>query len=226
MKLSKYINDVRTFPPDALRAWRTGGWLSFRQEVRRRTLGRIGGYVRRFVIETDLLGLTDHGLPPEVDIRPFFGPDWTLLGNLGRSRVTHQFAEASAAGRVCLVAWKRRRAIGYAWFSPAIESRHESYDISLPQGTVYLRQIEVDRSERRRGVGAALASRGLMLYRERGYRKCWMIVHPDNLASIRTIASVAPSRVQGTIARVKVLTWMRSWYRALSAPVAIEIAAR
>jgi hypothetical protein len=50
-----------------------------------------------------------------------------------------------------------------------------------------------------------------------------MIIQPDNIASLRAIASVAPSRVLGTVARIKVLSWMRSRYRALSAPVPIEV---
>ena len=84
------------------------------------------------LIETDLHRLVNAELPPEVDIRPFTGPDWTLLGNMGRSRRPQQFAEASEAGRICLIAWKRREAVGYAWFSPAIESRHESYGSVAP----------------------------------------------------------------------------------------------
>jgi GNAT superfamily N-acetyltransferase len=223
MSLTKYVNAVRTLPGDGIRAWRAGGWIAVRLEVRRRTLDRLGGYVRRFVIETDLLGLMDAGLPPEVDIRPFTGPDWTLLGDMGRSRLLRQFAEASEAGRICLIAWKRRRAVGYAWFSPAIESRLESYDLPLPADTIYVWQIEVARGERRRGIGGALLSRGLELCRERGFRRSWIIIHPDDLAPIRAIASVAPSRVLGTVARVKILSWMRSWYRALSAPVPIQI---
>jgi GNAT superfamily N-acetyltransferase len=113
--------------------------------------------------------------------------------------------------------------VGYVWFSPAIESRHESYDLTLPADTVYVWQIEVARSERSQDVGAALLTRGLELCRERGFHRSWIIVHPDNLASIQTIASVAPSRVLGTVGRLKVLSWMRSWYRSLSAPVPIEI---
>ncbi|MFL5548286.1 MAG: GNAT family N-acetyltransferase [Gemmatimonadales bacterium] len=223
MKLVKYLHDLQTFPGDGLRAWRSGGWVAVRKEIRRRTLGRLGGYVRRFLIETDLHQLVDAELPPEVDIRPFTGPDWTLLGNLGRSRMPQQFAEASAAGRTCLIAWKRRQAVGYVWFSTAIESRHERYDLMLPADTVYVWQIEVIRSERSQGVGAALLSRGLELCRERGFHRSWIIVHPNNFASIRTVASVAPSRVLGTVGRVKVLSWMRSWYRSLSTPVPIEI---
>lgn len=223
MRLKKYVNDIRTFPGDALRAWRAGGWVAVQEEVRKRTLDRLGGYVRRFVIETDLLHLADVAAPPEVEIRPFTGPDWSLLGDMGRNRLAAQFGEASADGRICLVAWKQRHAVGYAWFSPTIESRHESYDLPLPYGTIYLWQIEVARGERRRGVAAALLSSGLRLCRDQGFHRSWMIIHPSNIASLRTIASVAPSRLLGTVARVKVLSWMRSWYRALSAPVPIEI---
>jgi GNAT superfamily N-acetyltransferase len=188
-----------------------------------RTLDRLGGYVRRFVIETDLLRLVHGELPPEVDIRAFTGPDWTLLGDMGPSRLLGQFAEASEAGRICLIAWKRRRAVGYVWFSPAIERRHERYDLSLPPDTIYVWQIEVAREEQHGSVAAALLSRGLELCRERGFQRSWIILHPDKLVSIHTIASVAPSRVLGTVALVKVLSWMRSWYRALGTPVPIQI---
>ena len=142
---------------------------------------------------------------------------------MGRSRLVPQFGEATAAGRICLVAWKRRQAVGYAWFSPVIESRHESYDLLLPSDTIYIWQVEVSRNERRQGVATALLSSGLKFGRDQGYRRSWIIIHPDNVASLRTIASLAPSRVLGTVARLKVLSWMRSWYSALSSPVPIEI---
>jgi len=223
MNLAKYLTDIRTFPGDATRAWRAGGWSAIQEEIRKRTLDRMGGYVRRFVVETDLSQLTEMSPPEEVDIRLFGDLDWQLLGDMGRSRLAVQFDEAAAAGRLCLVAWKRRQAVGYAWFSPAIESRHESYDLPLPSDTLYIWQVEVKRTERRRGIAAALLSRGLQLGRDRGFQRSWMIVHPNNVASIRAIASLAPSRVQGTVARFKLLSWMRSRYRALGAPVPIEI---
>ncbi len=112
--------------------------------------------------------------------------------------------------------------MGYAWFSPRIENRHESYDLPLPADTIYIWQVEVSRSERRQGVAAALLSSGLQLARTRNFCRSWIIIHPDNVASLRTIASVAPSRVLGTVARIKVLSWIHSRYRALSAPVHIE----
>ncbi len=211
-----------TFPGDTLRAWRTGGWAGVRDELQRRTLDRLGGYVRRFVVETDLARLAEMAPPDEVEIRPFSGPDWLLLGDMARSRLAPQFGQAAAAGRTCLVAWNRRQAVGYAWFSPSVETRHESYDLQLPSDAIYIWQLEVVRAERRRGVAAALLSSGLMLSRAHGFRRSWMIIQPDDVASLRAIASVAPSRVLGTVARVKVLSWMRSRYRALSAPVPIE----
>jgi ribosomal protein S18 acetylase RimI-like enzyme len=221
MILTKYVNDARTFPGDAKRAWRAGGWSAVQDELRKRTLDRLGGYVRRFVVATDLSRLAEMAPPEEVEIRVFTGPDWLLLGDMARSRLTQQFGQAAAAGRTCLVAWKRRQAIGYAWFSPAIESRHESYDLPLPPQTLYIWQLEVSRQERRHGVATALLSSGLQLARDRGFQRSWMIIHPDNVPSLRAIASVAPSRVLGTVARIKILSWMRSRYHALSAPVLI-----
>jgi ribosomal protein S18 acetylase RimI-like enzyme len=200
VNLSKYLSDVRSFPGDALRAWRIAGWAGVQEELQKRTLDRLGGYVRRFVIEADL----------------------SRLAEMARSRLAAQFGEATAAGRTCLVAWKRRQAVGYAWFSPSIDLRHERYDLQLPSDAIYIWQLEVAPAERRRGVAAALLSSGLMLSRAHGFRRGWIIVHPDDAASLRAIASVAPSRVLGTVARVKVLSWIRSRYKALSAPVPIE----
>jgi GNAT superfamily N-acetyltransferase len=222
MTLTKYLTELRTFPHDFARAWRAGGWSAFQEEIRKRTLDRVGGYVRRYVIETDLSRLADVAPPEGVEIRPFEGPHWDLLGDMARIRLARRFDEAAAEGRVCLVAWKRRQAVGYAWFSPRVENRHESYDLPLPSDTIYIWQVEVSRSERRHGIAAALLSRGLQLARDRNFCRSWIVVHPDNVASLRTIASVAPSRVLGTVARLKVLSWIYSRYHALSAPVHLE----
>ena len=221
--LAQFVQDIRTFPEDAVRAWRAGGGVAVREEIRRRTLDRVGGYVRRFVVEADLSGLVDMPPPDGVDIRPFSGPDWLLLGDMARTHLALSFYEAAAAGRICLVAWKQRQAVGYIWFSPAVEVQHESYDLQLPPYTNYIWQIEVVRHERRHGVAAALLSRGLRLSRDEGFQRSWMMVHPKKVGSLRSIPRVAPARVLGTVARIKVLSWMRSWYRSLNAPVSIEL---
>jgi ribosomal protein S18 acetylase RimI-like enzyme len=217
---------VTAWITDAISAWRADRWEGVADELRRRTLDRVGGYVRRFVIDTDLSRLAEVGPPDGVDIRVFAGPDWSLLGDMARSRMVIQFEEATAAGRLCLVAWKRRQAVGYAWFSPKVESRYETYDLPLPSDAIYIWQIQVSRGERRRGIAAALLSTGLRLAHERGLPRSWMVIHPDNVASLRTIASVGPSRVLGTVARIKLLSWMHSRYRVLSAPVPIETSSR
>jgi GNAT superfamily N-acetyltransferase len=216
------LTDLRTFPRDSARAWRAGGWAAVREEIRWRTIDRVGGYVRRFVIEADLSRLAEVAAPEGVEIRAFEGPDWSLLGDMSRDRLATRFEEASASGRVCLVAWKRRQAVGVAWFSPRIEIRHESYDLPLPPDTIYICQVEVCRSERRHGIAAALLSSGLQLGRDRGFRRSWLISPPGDLASLHTIASIAPSRVLGTVARLKVLSWIYSRYSALSVPVELE----
>lgn len=205
----------------AVQAWLIGSWAVVRDVIWRGTIDRVAN-ARRFVIESDLARLAEVAPPEAVEVRLFTGPDWSLLGDTARLRTAHRFQEASAAGRICLVAWKQRHVVGYAWFSPRIDVRHEGYDLPLPADAVYIWQLEVSPGERRHGVAAALLSNGLQLARDRGLRRSWIVVHPDNIASLRTIAGVASSRVLGTVRRLKVLTWIYSRYRALSAPVQIE----
>ena len=194
----------------------------YASEIRRRAFDPIGGYRRRYLVEADLVRLAELDPPSGVEIRPFNGPDWSLMGDIVPERLTSQFDDAAAAGRTCLVAWKRRQAVGYAWFSTKIESRHERYDLPLPPDAVYIQQIEVSPDERRQGLAAALLSAGLRNGRDRGFHRSWIILDPRNAASVRTIASVAPSRVLGIVRRLRLLGWMRCQYRALHAPVRIE----
>ena len=219
--MAKYEGTLGTFSDDAARAWRAGGWAGLVKEIRRRVWDGIGGYVRRVVIETDLSQLGDISPPGSVDIRPFAWSDWSLLGDMARHRLAPQFDEAAALGRICLVAWRERQAVGYAWFSDRIENRHEGYDLLLPDDATFIWEVEVSRDDQE--VAAALIRAGLWLARERGFRRSWMIAHPDNVATLCTVAQVAPSSMLGTAARVKVLAWMRSWYRALGAPVPIRV---
>jgi GNAT superfamily N-acetyltransferase len=222
MTRTGYLSDLRTLPADAARAWRFAGWAGIRDEIRKRTIERVGGYVRRFVIESDLGRLAEVAPPEAVEVRLFDGPDWSLLGDMVTARLAHQFKDAAAAGRICLVAWKQRRAVGYAWFSPRIELHHEKYELPLPADAIYIWHLEVSPLERRQGVAAALLSSGLQVARDRGLRRSWIVIHPDNIASLRTISSIASSQVLGTVWRLKVLSWIYSRYRELSAPVSIE----
>ena len=214
----KYANDLETFPGDAARAWRSAGAAGVWLELRRRTFDRAGGFSRYLVIEADLSSIREIPMPDGIEIRPFKGPDWSLLGDLGGYRLTRCFARAAEAGRVCLVAWRGSTAVGYIWFSPKTEKCYENFDLSMPPDAIYLWQIQVARSERRRGVGAALGSFGLVMARGQGYRRSWMITRSDNLAAQSTIASLAPSRVLGSVNRIKVTSWMHTRFHVLPTP--------
>jgi GNAT superfamily N-acetyltransferase len=186
-------------------------------------LDRVAGGGRRFLIETDLSRLAELAPPSDVDIRAFSGPDWSLLGDMVRKPQTSDAAVAEAADRTCLVAWKRRQAVGYAWFSPEIDCRHERCKLPLPPDAIYIGQIEVARAERRQGVAAALLSAGLRVRRDQGFQRSWIVIDPANVASVHTIASVAPSQVLGTIASLRLLGWIRCRYRVLHAPFPITL---
>jgi|SRR3954447_11878662 len=186
-------------------------------------LDRVASYGRRFLIETDLSRLAELAPPSDVDIRAFSGPDWSLLGDMVRKPLTSDAAVADAPDRTCLVAWKRRQAVGYAWFSPEIDCRHEGCHLPLPPDAIYIGQIELARAERRQDVAAALLSAGLRVGRDQGFQRCWTVVDPANVGSVHTIASVAPSQVLGTIASFRVLGWTRCRYHVLHSPFPITL---
>jgi GNAT superfamily N-acetyltransferase len=185
-------------------------------------LDRIGGYGRKFVVETDLSRLAELDPPSEVDIRPFEESDWSLLGDIMPKSLTVELDAPSAEGRTCLVAWKRRHAVGYAWFYPEVDCRHERCALPLPSDAVYIRQLEVNRAERRQGLAAALLSAGLKLRRDQGYQRSWTVLDPKNTASVRTLASVAPCQVLGTVAWLRIFGWIRCRYSKLHAPFPID----
>jgi GNAT superfamily N-acetyltransferase len=214
----KYVDDCRSFPGDAARAWRSGGAAGVWLELRRRTIDRAGSYVHYLVLEADLSTLRAIPMPEGIEIRPFAGPDWALLGDLGGHRLGRCFAAAAGAGRICLVAWRDSKAVGYLWLSPAVDQRYEHFALSMPADAIYLWQIQVARSERRRGVGAALISASLSWARRQDYRRSWMLTRSDNLAAQSTIASVASTRVLGTVSRIRLTSWVRIRLRLSPSP--------
>ena len=220
-RLRKYVSDLRSLPNDVAAAWRSDGAAGVTLQLRRRSLDRLGGYVRYIVIEAEMLELRPQP-PSDCEIRCFTDEDWSLLGDLVPLRLVPIFEAARRAGRLCLVAWRGTMAQGYIWFSPAIEEQHENFAMELPADAIYLWQIQVTRSARRRGVGAALIRAGFQLAAERGLRRSWMITRRDNIAAQGTIAAVASCRVLGTISRVKVATWMRSWFVRLAEPLQLQ----
>jgi ribosomal protein S18 acetylase RimI-like enzyme len=214
----KYARDIKSLPHDVAAAWRADGAAGVALQLRRRTIDRLGGYVRYIVLEADMLDVLPHA-PSDYEIRCFTDSDWSLLGDLVPLRVVPVFDAARRAGRLCLVAWHGTNAEGYIWVSPAVEERHENFALELPADAIYLWQIQVTRSARRRGLGSALIRAAFRLAAEHGFRRSWMVTRQDNIAARSTINAVAPCRVLGTISRIKIFSWMRSSFLRLQHPV-------
>lgn len=209
-RVRKYLTDAATLPRDAASAWRTDGAAGVWTELRRRTVDRAAGYVRYIVLEADIADFRRVPPPDGVVIKPFTDTNWVSLGPLVPCRVAPIFTEALRAGRLCLVAWRGSEALGYVWLSPAVDERYENFALALPPDTTYLWQIQVTRSARRRGLGAALVSAGLERAAQQGLRRMWMITRRSNTAAQRTVTTVTTGRVLGSISRVKLASWMQS----------------
>jgi ribosomal protein S18 acetylase RimI-like enzyme len=194
-------------------------------EVQRRTLSRLGGYAVRLLLEIDLGRLVETPAPEGVEIRVFAGPDWSAVGRLARMAATRQ-ADAAAAGRLCLVAFREGQPIGCVWFSEMMENRHEGYELSMPSDAIYIWQVEVAPQERGRGIACALVVNGLQRARKRGHARGWAIIARNNQRSLRAFAKVGSGRVLGTVARLKVGTWMLSRCRRLPVPLPTEAVIR
>jgi ribosomal protein S18 acetylase RimI-like enzyme len=214
-RIRKYLTDVATLPGDAAASWRTAGPAGVWTEIRRRTVDRAGGYVRYIVLEADLDEFRRVPPPEGVAIRPFAGPDWSVLGGLVSRRLAPIFTAALAARRTCLVAWHGSEAVGYIWFSPVVEERYENFLLPLPPDTIYLWQIQVARSSRCKGLGRALISAGFELAVEQGARRSLMITGRTNTAAQKAVAAITTSRVLGTISRVKIASWMHTRFAPL-----------
>jgi GNAT superfamily N-acetyltransferase len=217
-RLRKYVIDLQTLPGDVIGAWRTGGAANAWTELRRRTLDRAGGYASGLVVETDLSGLTAVPVPEGVEIVAAPGPDFSSLSHLAGDRLAGKLAAAAAAGRRCIIAKRNGRVVGFSWVSPAVVTRFESFELPLPADAIYVWQTLVEREERGTGIGSALVNYELRLARDQGYRRSWTVIRSDNTASLRTAAAVGPSRVVGTVTRLKLLSSMHSRYRELSSP--------
>jgi ribosomal protein S18 acetylase RimI-like enzyme len=221
-RIEKYLTDIATLPGDAAAAWRTEGPTGVLTEVRRRTVDRAGGYVRYIVLDADLDGFRRVPPPDGVRIEPFSGSDWSALGGLVSRQLAPACNAAVRAGRECLVAWRGSEALGFIWFSPAVEQRYESFSLPLPPGTTYLWQLRVARWARNQGIGAALVSAGFEHAVRRGVRRSLMITSGKNTAAQKTVATITASWVLGSISRVKVATWMQTRYVPWQEPLPLQ----
>jgi hypothetical protein len=162
-RLKKYARDLRSLPNDVAAAWRSDGAAGVTLQLRRRSIDRLGGYVRYIVIEADMLPLQPHD-PSDCEIRCFTDADWSLLGDLVPLRLVAIFEAARSAGRLCLVAWQGTTAEGYIWLSPRVEERHENF--ALDAGGCHLPVADTGDPFRQK-------------------TRCWRRSHPRRLPSRR-----------------------------------------
>src|SRR5215210_2218936 len=188
--------------------WRSGGIEAVRDAILHRSVHRVYRRRRFLVLKHDLLADPVQQVPPSgVEIRSLSDRDSPSLPALVITRAIELFRRRAAAGRTCLLAWRARCPIGHAWMSERIDPEIESYPIPLPSDSGYLWDLYVDPEERRGGVGAALVAARVGYARERGLRRGWNFVAPDNPGAIRAAAkgTAGGVRVVGTATLVRVL---------------------
>lgn len=219
-RLAKYARDARTFPADAMSAWRREGLTGAWSEVAHRSVHRLARWSRSFVIEEDVAHRRERPAPPGVTIRPFDGECWERLAPIATGRELSLMAATAARGRTCLVAWRGERPVGYAWCSDRIEPDIEVYPLPLPADAAYLWDLYVPPAERSGGIGTAIASARLDWTYGRGLRRAWRVIRRDNGASLRTVdkTSGGSARVLGEVRYVKLLDRAFAWYRPYATP--------
>ncbi len=208
--LDKYVEDCRTFPADAVLAYRLHGipglWDTFAQ----RTLYRIvaGGHMVIFAQDLNAPGVP---APPGVVIRPVTNEDWTPFSSIVSQRDLRRFQRMAAAGHHCLGAWRGAEPIGYGWVAQRLDPDVTVCPLELPAHAAYLWDLYVIPRERSNGVGSALASARMQLARECGFSEGWRMIAPSNAPSLRTLAKTGiRTRRVGDLRFLKIFARMHS----------------
>jgi len=210
-KLSKYIEDCRSFPADAALACRVSGIRGIWDALAPRTIDRLVGRGRVVIFAQSLESAPEVVTPDGVLIRPIEEADWPALSALLMRPHLIRFRARLAAGRHGLVAWRGRKPIGYGWVAESMGPDVSACPLELPPYAAYLWDLYVIPEERRNGIGSALASARILKARELGYREGWRMISPSNTPSLRTLARTASgTRVVGELRYIKLLTRMHA----------------
>jgi hypothetical protein len=131
---ARWLRDARAFPADARAAWRREGMGGVWRELRGRTLSRVFATYDFLVIEKDLSDGLETPAPSGVSIERFTG-DWEALSALVGAPRRARFEEAAAQGRVCFLARRGERPIGYAWLAERMDFRFDPPRPTSPTST-------------------------------------------------------------------------------------------
>lgn len=207
----KYLDDLRTLPPDAVVAWRRERWRGLWDTIAPRTLYRVFRSGRLVVYAQPLDAAREIPPPPGVRLAPLSEGDWPALAGMLDARDLARFRTLVASGHHGVIAWRGAEPVGYAWVALRVGPEVSQCTIPLPRDAAYLWDLYVVPGERSNGIGSALASARLRVARQLGRREGWRMITRDNHASLRTLArSGAGTRVVGEVRYRKLLTRMRS----------------
>jgi GNAT superfamily N-acetyltransferase len=217
------IDVVRMTLADLADALRTRGWPGAREELRAAVQFPIFRHGEVLVIEQDLDRVADSPLPEGVTIRLSDSEaDWAALATVANRRTRDRFRRASARGRICLIAWRGERPIGYTWLSSRLDPDLETFPLPLPDDALYGWDLYVDPAERRSGVGSALVSARLRHAKALSRRIAWRVIDARNQGSVGTIRNTAGdgARVVGRFRYVRIFGWTRGRVRPYQSDLA------
>jgi GNAT superfamily N-acetyltransferase len=211
MSLSRRLANLaahwRDLPAEARRAWQLGGMREVKEVLADRSVHLVYRRARMVVIAQPLDGVRETPIPAGVTIALASAADIDRLGEMIGARDLRLFRARHRAGRVCLIAWRAGRPIGYTWFSDRVGPDVTVCPLPLPPHAAYLYDLYVVPAERSSGVGSALVSARLRYARDRGFTEGWRMIAIGNRASLRTVdkTSGAGTRVVGEMRYLKLL---------------------
>lgn len=214
--IRKYVEDCRTLPGDAALGYRNEGIRGVWKALASRTLHRCFQAGRVVVFAQSLDQEPKISPPPGIVIEPLAEGECARLATLiGRMELA-RFSARLAQGRHCVVAWRGSQPVGYGWVAERMGPDNALWPppFELPEYAAYLCNLYVLPSERRNGVGSALARARLRRAWELGYRAGWRVIAVSNEASLRTIKnSSGAARVVGQVRYVQLLGRTYSRFR-------------
>jgi GNAT superfamily N-acetyltransferase len=192
-RFHKYLHDLRTLPADTLLGYRQAGVSGAWNALAARSLHRLIRTGHLLVFAHSLDNLAVPTAPAGVRIALAEDEDWPALASLVGQREVSRFRALQAAGRRCLVAWRGKVPVGYAWVAHPIGPDVAPWPLpfTFPSTAAYLYNLYVVPSERSSGIGSALAHERLCLARDAGHREGWRMVAPSNSPSLRTVRKTA-----------------------------------
>lgn len=202
--LAKYAADLATLPGDAALGYRNEGWHGVWEAVASRTVHRVFRASRLMVFAQSLDHIADVSPPAGVRIARLRVEEIDALAPIVGMRDRERFRRLLEAGCIGVVAWRGRDPVGYAWVAAEIQPEVTLCPLDLPAHAAYLWDLYVLPTERRSGLGSALAAERLRAALELGRTEGWRMIAPDNTASLRTLGrSGSAPRVVGRMHYVK-----------------------